>query len=189
MKGFKFSKVGLLILAAGAFIVVLAGLGITRYGQISEQDTLSGELSLSEIRLNNMDINPYQLQLVELQEQLKDSESQLEEAKSRLIQTVISVDVTDKFYEVASYHNVIIDNLSTTKNQTSTYEDVTCLLITINAAVTGDLSHIIDFIAGLNDNFDTGFVQSTQIAIEDDTAEDGTTANIMMVVYTYEGSQ
>jgi len=107
MKGFKLSKAGLLILAAGVFIVVLLSLGITRYGQISEQTDLNDELSLSEMRLNNIDLKPFQLQLVELQEQFTDSESQLEEAKSRLDQTVISVDVTDKFYEIADYHDVI----------------------------------------------------------------------------------
>jgi len=188
MKGFKLSKTGLLILAAGVFVVGLLSLGITRYSQISEQTDLNDELSLSEMRLNNMDLKPFQLQLAELQEQFTDSASQLEEAKSRLVQTVISVNVTAKFYEIASYHQVIVDTISTTKNQTDDYEGVNCLLITVNAGVTGDLSHIIDFIAGLNDNFDTGFVQSAQITIDDAIAEEGTTANIMMIVYTYEGS-
>ena len=188
MKGFKFSKTGLLILAAGVFVVVLAVLGITRYGQMSEQTELNDELSLSVMRLNNLDLKPFQVQLAELQEQFKDNEIQVEEAKNRLVQTVISVDVTDKFYEIAAYQSVIIDSISTTKNQTEVYESVKCSLITINAAVTGDLSHVIDFIAGLNDNFDTGFVRSAQIAITDAAAENGTTANVMMIVYSYEGS-
>jgi hypothetical protein len=188
MKGFKLSKTGLLILAAGAFVVVLAGLGITRYGQISEQTKLNDEFTLSEMRLDNIDLKPFQVQLAELQEQFEDNEIQVEEAKNRLVQTVISVNVTDKFYKIAAYNSVIIDSISTTKNQTEVYESVKFSLITISAAVTGDLSHVIDFIAGLNDNFDTGFVRSAQININDDAAEDGTTANIMMIVYSYEGS-
>jgi hypothetical protein len=188
MKGFKLSKTGLLILAAGTFIVVLAGLGITRYGQISEQTKLNDELSLSVMRLDNIDLKPFQVQLAELQEQFKDNEIQVEEAKNRLVQTVISVDVTDKFYEIAAYNSVIVNTIGTTKNQTEAYESVQFSIITINAAVTGDLSHVIDFIAGLNDNFDTGFVRSAQITITDAAAENGTTANVMMIVYSYEGN-
>lgn len=187
MKGFKFSKTGLLILAAGAFIVILAGLGITRYGQISEQDELNDALSLSEMRLNAVNLQPYEVQKAELLEQLVAGESLLEEAKDRLIQTVISVNVTDKFYEIAAYHSIIVDSISTTKNQIGDYEGVPCTLISVNAKVTGDLSNVIDFIAGLNNNFSTGFVQSAQIEISDATLENGTSANILMVVYKYEG--
>jgi len=188
MKGFKFSKTGLLILAAGAFIVMLVGLGITRYGQISEQEKLNNVLSVSETRLNTVNLQPYEVQKAELLEQLAASESLLEEAKNRLIQNVISANVTDKFYEIAAYHSIVINSISTTKNQTGDYEGVPCTLINISAAVTGDMSHIIDFIAGLNNNFSTGFVQSVQIEIGDATLENDTSANILMVVYTYGGS-
>jgi hypothetical protein len=34
MKGIKISKTGWIILSAGIFVVVLAGLGITRSGQV-----------------------------------------------------------------------------------------------------------------------------------------------------------
>jgi len=167
--------------------VILAGLGITRYGQISEQDELNDALSLSEMRLNAVNLQPYEVQKAELLEQLVAGESLLEEAKDRLIQTVISVNVTDKFYEIAAYHSIIVDSISTTKNQIGDYEGVPCTLISVNAKVTGDLSNVIDFIAGLNNNFSTGFVQSAQIEISDATLENGTSANILMVVYKYEG--
>ncbi len=188
MKGFKLSKTGLLVLAAGAFIVVLAGLGITRYNQISEQDDLNKALSVSETRLNVIDLEPLELQKAELQEQLIASESLLEEAKERLIQSVVSVNVTAKFYEIAAYYGVIVDSIGTNKNALGSYEGVTCTLINVSSIVTGYLSHIIDFIAGLNNNFSTGFIQAVQMDITDDTLENGTTAVIQMVVYTYESS-
>jgi hypothetical protein len=188
MKGFKFSKTGLLILATGVFIVVLASLGVMRFSQTSEQDSLNEALALSETRLGFMDLQPLQLQMAELEEQLNEIESLLAEAKQRLVQSVISVNVTDKFYEIAAYHEIIVDSISTTKNQAADYGGVACILITINAAVTGDLEHVIDFIAGLNNNYTTGYVQSAQIAIKDDEAPRGTEANIMMVIYTYEGT-
>ncbi len=187
MKGFKFSKTGLLILAAGAFIVVLASLGFMRFSQTSEQDSLNDALALSETRLSFMNIQPLQVQLAELEEQLSESESLLAEVKQRLSQSVISVNVTDKFYEIAAYHSIIVDSISTTKNQSGAYEGVPCTLITINAGVSGDLSHVIDFITGLNNNFTTGYVESAQIIISEDEAVISTSASIMMVVYTHEG--
>lgn len=187
MKGFKLSKTGLLILAAGAFIVVLAGLGITRYSQISEQNGLNEALSVSETRLTAVNLQPYEVQKAELLEQFIASQSLLEEARNRLIQTVISVDVTGKFYEIAVFHSIIVNSISTTKNTVEDYEGVVCTLITISAKVTG-LSHVVDFIAGLNNNFSTGFVQSVKIDIGDDTVENGASADILMVVYTYESS-
>lgn len=186
MKGIKISKTVLLILAAGVFIVGLLSLGVTRFNQMSEQSDLNDELALSEIRLNNLDLKPLELQLAELQEQFLESESQLEEAKNRLNQTAVSVNVTDKLFEIAEFHDVIIDNMGTTKNQSVDYNGINFLSISINAAVSGKLSDVIDFIAGLNDNFDTGFIQSAQLSIYGDEAESSASANLMMVVYSYE---
>jgi hypothetical protein len=188
MKSIKFSKTGLLILAAGAFTVVLAGLGITRYSQTSEEARLEGELALSSMRLNNMDLKPLQEQLAGLEEELKNGQIQIEEAKNKLAQSVISVDMADNFYEIAASCGVAIETITTTKNQTEVYENVGCVLINVNAMVTGALPHIIDFVAALNDSFTTGFVKSTQVSINDAAAENGASANIMMIIYSYEGN-
>lgn len=188
MKGFKFSKTGLLILAAGAFIVILAGLGIIRYNQTSEQEELNDALSLAEVRLNAVNLQPYEVQKAELQEQLLASEGLLIDARERLVQSVVSVNVTDKFYEIAAYHEIIIDSISTTKNQNASYLGVACTQISIAATVSGDLSHTIDFIAGLNNNFSTGFIQSAQLDVQNATLPGGVKASLLMVVYTYGGA-
>lgn len=188
MKGLKLSKTSWLILSTGVFVVVLAGLGITRFGQISDNTTLNEELSISAVRLENINLAPLQVQLAELNEQLKDSESQLAEVKNRFIQTIISVDVVDKFYEIAYYYGIKVRNIGTSQIQDNRYQGVNCIVININATVVGTLSQIIDFIIGLNNNYSTGFVSSVQISISDATVDEGTIANIIMVAYSYEGS-
>ena len=50
------------------------------------------------------------------------------------------------------------------------------------------LAAIIDFITGLNNNFSTGYVQSAQIKVADDSVSDISNASITLVVYSYEGS-
>ena len=187
MKGLKLSKTSILALASGVFLVGLLSLGITRFNQVSEQDDLNEEVSVSKMMLGSMDLTSQQLQLTELQEQYAEISSQIEDAKSRLVQSVISVDVTDKIYTIAEYYDVIINNITTTKNQTEVYAGIGCLSININAAISGEMTNVIDFIAGLNDNFDTGFVRSTHLTISDNTTESGTSANVMMVVYTLTG--
>jgi hypothetical protein len=188
MKTLKMSKAGLLIIAAGAFIVVLAGLGMTQYGQASEQDRLKEELAFSTMRLNNLGLGPLQDQLEGLQSKLEVSQDQLQEAKNKLDRTVVSVDVTDEFNMIANANDVIIDNIGTAKIQVGAYANISCSMTTINAAVDGDLEHIISFITGLNNGFTTGFVSSVQIEIGDATIARGTVANIVMVVYSYEGN-
>jgi hypothetical protein len=188
MKGLKLSKTSWLILSAGVFVVVLAGLGITRFGQISDNTKLSEELSVSAARLENVNLTPLQVQLAELSEQLQDSDSQLAEVKNRFIQSIISVDVVDQFYEIAYYYGVKVKSIGTTKMQGDRYQGVNCIVISINASVAGTLSEIIEFVIGLNNNYSTGFVRSVQINITDATADEGTIANVMMVAYSYEGS-
>ena len=188
MKGLKLSKTSLLILSAGIFIVVLGTLGVTRSGQMKEKETLSENLSSTSTRLENIEVSNLKVQLTELQEQLQESQEQLTEAKDRLRQTVISVDVTDKLYEIAEYYDVTITIMGTTVIQQMNFSGVNCSVISLNAQVEGTLSAIIDFITGMNNNYTTGFIRTFQIAVGEETDGDTSTASINMIVYSYEGS-
>jgi hypothetical protein len=186
MKGMKLSKTSWLILSAGIFTVVLAGLGVTRSGQMKEQNTLDEELGMSTTILEKSQAIPLETQLGDLQEKLKESESQLAEAKDRLRQTVLSVDVTDNFFQIANYCNVVVMNLNTTSISNNSLNDVNFSTISLTATATGELSKLIDFIISLNKGYTTGFVKSAQLSVDDTTGE--TSAAINMVIYSYEGS-
>lgn len=188
MKGLKFSKVGWLILSAGIFIVVLAGLGITRSGQLKEQNKLGTDLATSQMRLDKVDTNQGQIQLDELKQQLADSEQQLTDVKNKLHQKIKSVDVTDKFFEIADYYSVNVTIMGTTTIAKDIYQGVPCSIISLSGSANGDLSKVIDFIAGLNNNFSTGFVQSAQITMSENVSSTYSDASINLIVYSYEGS-
>lgn len=188
MKGLKLSKTSWLILAAGVFIVALAGLGVTRSQQLKEQTHLDEELSLSTMRVDSIQVADLRPQLEELQQRIEESEAQLIEAKDRLRQTVVSADVTDKFFVIAEYCGVKIMNLATTKNSIKAVKGVSCTTISITTTVEGEVSSIIDFIISLNDGFTTGNVQSAQISIPEDSANNEPSASVQMVVYSYEGN-
>ena len=186
MKGFKLSKTSWLILSAGIFIVVLAGLGLTRSQQLEEQTKLEEDLTLSTMRVDKIKVTQLRPQLDELQQRIEESESQLNEAKDRLRQTVVSVDVTDKFFVITEYCGVELQNMSTSVISSRTIEGIDCYTTSITATVTGELPNIIDFIISLNGGYTTGYVQSTQISIPDESSDNESTVNIQMVVYSYE---
>jgi hypothetical protein len=189
MKGLKLSKTSWLILAAGIFLVVLAGLGVSRSGQVKEQSRLEEELGISESILEKTQLTSLQTQMGELQDRLDESESQLVEAKDRLRQTVLSVDVTDKFFEVAKYSDVVVMNLVTSTIAKNTIAGVDCSTISIGATITGDVNNIIDFIINLNQGYTTGYVKSAQINLNNVSSEaSSASASIQMIVYSYEGS-
>ncbi len=188
MKGLKLSKTSWLVLSAGIFIVVLAGLGVTRSQQLKEQTQLDEEMSLSTMRVNSIRVADLHPQLEELQQRLEESEAQFIEVKGRLRQTVVSADVTDKFFVIAEYCGVEIMNLSTTQISTQTVEGISCSAISITATVEGEVPSIIDFIISLNDGFTIGNVQSARISIPEESSDSEPSASIQMVVYSYEGN-
>lgn len=182
----KLSKTSWLILSVGIFIVVVAGLGLTRSQQIQEKSQLDEELSIVEMRLNKLQVQQLHQQQEELQERLDESTIQLGATKDRLNQTIESIDVTDEFYAIAESCKATVESISTSSIKSEKLGNIACSMIQINAQVTGELPNLIDFVISLNNDFTTGVVKSAHMSIEE-TTEEESLANIMMVVYSYEG--
>jgi len=204
MKGIKLSKTGWLILSAGVFVVILAGLGVTRSQQMREQNRMNEELSLSETRLDKLDITDMRRQLEDLDQKVQEGEAQLDDARERLHQTIVSVDVTDEFFKIAEYSGVTVMSLSTSAIASNELEGIGLQTIALSAQVEGDFEKIIDFVINLNNGYATGYVESAQINIpipevapaegeeagEDEIVapvEESTSVAIQMLVYSYEG--
>jgi hypothetical protein len=205
MKGLKLSKASWLILSAGVFLVVLAGLGLTRSQQLKEQNKLSEELSLSEKRLETIQTTQLSQQKENLAGKLEESAAQLKDAQARLDQTVISVDVADEFFKIAAYCSVNITSLSTTVIAQTKYSGIAISTISLTAQVTGEKKNIVNFIIGINNGYVTGNVETAQITFEDSakagpTPESGeesgegqeletgmASASVSMLIYSYEG--
>lgn len=188
MKGMKLSKTSWLILSAGLFVVILAGLGVTRSQQLQEQTKLDEELAISETRLNKLQVTEMNQRLAELQEQLEESEARLTEAKDRMRQTVESIDVTDKFFVIAEYSGVEIMNITTSEIQSGNVESISAATINISAYVTGELDDLIDFVINLNSGYTTGVVTAADITIPEEDDESQPSASLQMIIYSYEGA-
>jgi hypothetical protein len=203
MKGIKLSKTSWLILSAGVFVVILAGLGVTRSQQLREQTRMNDELGLSETRLDKLDVTELRRQIEDLQQQVEQGQTQLDDAKERLRQTVISVDVTDEFFKIADYSGVKVMNLTTSKIAPNDLEGIGLETIALAAQVNGDFDKIIDFVINLNNGYATGYVESAQITVPlpssevtEEPQEEGeepaappdseTSVTVQMIVYSYE---
>lgn len=187
MKRMKLSKISWLILSAGVFIVVLAGLGLTHSQQLQEQTRLDEELVITETRLNTSQVTQLRQQQEELQEQLDESIINLAEAKDRLRWPIASVDVTDEFFSIAHYHDLVVMLLATSPIKQEILTSIGCSAITLRAGVTGELSDVISFIISLNNDFTTGIVESISISIPE-TSCNQTSATIQMIIYSYQGA-
>jgi hypothetical protein len=188
MKYFKLSKTSWLILAAGVFAVVMAGLGITHSQQLSEQGKLDDELSIAQTSLDSLHIEALQLELEELQQTAEEAQLQLDEAVQLLDQTLVSVEVTDEFFSIAEYCGVLVINLSTSPIVPNKYEGMGVSATSLQATVEGDTPNLIDFVESLNNNFTTGLIKLVQVDIPPSSNDEAPSVNIQMTIYSYEGN-
>ena len=183
----KLSRTSWIIISAVLFIVILAGLGLTYSQQSKEKAKLDEDLSVTEMRLEKVQFTSMQKDVDALKEKITDSEIWLAEDKNRLRQSVESIDVTDEFFLIASYCDVKVMNISSTKISEDTLEGIPCSVISLNAAVVGKVMDLIHFVISLNNDFSVGLVESAQISIPEGSENTTSTANTRMVIYTYRG--
>jgi hypothetical protein len=166
---------------------VLAGLGLTYSGQKREQKTITEELEISRDRLDKAQDTGVQLQQIsQLEERLTDSQGRLDEAKQKLLQAILSVDVAEKFFQIADASGVVVMTLGTTSIQETKVSDVDCYKISVQGTVNGEFLKLVDFIINLDQNYITGFVKTAQITI--DTEKSSTDrATVQVEVYSSKG--
>jgi 3-polyprenyl-4-hydroxybenzoate decarboxylase len=161
----KLSKTSWLILAAGIFVVLIAGLIVTRSKQLQEQSQLRDELRIAEMRLNKLQVEQLKQQGEGLQEKLEASAIQLKAARENLRQTVESIEVTDKFFAIAQSCDVEVTRISSSEIKGDSVAGVDCSMITLNAVAEGEVPNLISFVIKLNNDFTTGIVDSAKITM------------------------
>jgi hypothetical protein len=188
MKNLRLSKTSWLILSAGVFIVILVGLGLTRSQQIQEESQLNEELSVTENRLDNLEVTNLQRQQEELQQRLEETMMELEDANYWLQYPIKSVDVDDKIFSIAEYSNVEIMNISTTTISNANLGGIGVLSISVMTSVRGETADIINFVINLNSGLPTGIVQTVGISIpeENEESEDLPSGTFSLVIYSCE---
>jgi hypothetical protein len=166
--------------------VVLGGLGVTYSQMVKEKKEANEELELTNLRLDMFNISELQSEKGSLEAQLTSSINQHESLSKKLVESVISSDVTEKCYEIASQSNVEIFSIGSTDIKYVELAALECNSINVQIIVTGELSDFVTYVENLNKEFSTGYITSVRIYLEVEEDADKK-ATIQMVVYSYEG--
>lgn len=192
MKALRLSKTAWLILSAGVFLVVLAGLGVTRNQQLKDEAVVQDELAIAETRLANMDTSGLSARIETLKTEIDLNQAQLDDAVARLDKTVISADVAEELYKIAEFSSVEIMNFTSTPIAQDKLSGVGVSQTGVSARVLGTLGDIVGFIKNVNSTFTTGYIRTASIVIDEppqtgidvDAPSEGT---ITLIIYSYEG--
>lgn len=183
----KISKKTGLIITAGIFIIVFAGVCMVFFQRLGEQDKLSEELKAVQVRLGGIQLGPLSSEKTELEEQLSQTTSQFEAVKAVLSQPIGSIAASDILLDIAQEHGVAVTEMSSSAPAEGGLEEVSCSVISLIAKVEGDVSTLVSFITDLNSRLTTGVVKSVTITIPETFISDNATADIQIAFYNYQG--
>ena len=183
----KITRTSWLIIIIGFFIIILAGLGVIRSQQVEEQNELNQKLAVAQSKLQLIQLDQISQHQAELEQQLSETDSESESARVILSQPMGSIIINDLLFDVAEANNVEVTEIKSSGMVEQKIEEVPCLALSLVAKVEGEVTDLVGFISQLNEDMTTGVVESLEISIPE-TMERKPSANIKVVVYTYQGS-
>ncbi len=190
MKNLRLSKTSWLILSAGVFLVILAGLGLTRSQQLQDQSTSTDELQIATARLAKIDVTELKNQVESLQQQITLDQADLQDATSRLSKSVVSADVAEEFYAIGEASGVLVESFTSTPIAANSLEGIPVSETSVTGRVSGTLAQVVSFVINVNTSFRTGYVKSATLQIDSATdpelGQDAyTRASVQMIIYSY----
>jgi len=183
----KLSKTSWLLLAIGAFIIILAGLGAFRFQQVRQQNQLNEELVLAQLKLKAVQLEQLAQRQGELERHLSQTTSQFQAARTTLSQPVGSIGASSTLFDIAEACGAEVTEISSSGRTSEELEGIPCSVLTLTARVEGDVPNLVSFITELNSYLRNGVVKSVEISIPEMTSEEKSSANIQLVVYSYQG--
>jgi len=183
----KLSKTSWLIIIIGVFVIVLIGLGIVRSQQVHQQNELNEQLALTRSKIQLIQLEQFSHRQGELELQLSETDSQSESAKKILSQPVRSVTISDFLFDIAEANSVNITEINSSGLASEELAGVTCSVLPFTAKVEGELTNLVSYITKLNNDLTTGFVKSVEISVPETSSKNKPSANIQLVIYTYQG--
>ena len=183
----KLSKTSWLLLAIGAFIIPLASLGAVHFQQVHQQNQLNEELAQAQLKLKAVQLEQLAQRQGELEKHLSQTRSQFQAARTILSQPVGSIGASSTLFDIAEACSAEVIEISSPGLTSAELEGIPCSVLTLTVRVEGDVPALVSFITKLNGYLRTGVVQSAAISIPEMTSGEESSANIRLVVYTYQG--
>jgi len=183
----KLTKTSWVLLAIGVFVITFASLGVFRFQQVRQQNQLDEEFALAQLNLKQVRLEQLSSRQAELEKQLSQATLQFEAVKAILSRPIGSITISDILFDIAEVNSVEVTKISSSGLASEELEGVPCLALRLTTRVEGELPDLVSFITMLNGDLATGVVKSVEISIPETTSEGKPSANIQLVIYTYEG--
>jgi hypothetical protein len=106
--------------------------------------------------------------------------------KKKFVQSIENIAVSNVLYSTANVNSVNITNMSSSDVSSQIIEGASCNALSLNTRVVGNIDNLIAFITQLNDDLINAVVNSVSIAIPTSNSDNTASADIRIVIYTYE---
>ncbi len=182
----KLSKTGLITIVACVLVIAIASLAIVHFKQFQQQKLLQEQLAQLQTNLGQAQTTGLVSDRTELETQLDEATSRLEIVQSMLSRPIESSVVTRSLFDLAENHGLEVTEMTYSIPSQGALAGVEFSLISLTARVEGDAADIIGFVIDLNNNFSTSIIETVTITVPDTTNGEEATADIRMVIYTYQ---
>jgi hypothetical protein len=182
----KLSKTSWLALIIGVYVVVFAGLGIFHIQQMYRQKQLREEVTGTEQKAGEYQLEQLTSQKEDLENRIVQVAAQYEAVKSIFARPVSSVTAGNILFDLADSFNLEVTEVSSLKPTTENLGGIECAVISFTARVEGSISDIINFVNKLSGQMATDVVRSIRITYPE-TPDEETSADIHLIIYTYQG--
>jgi len=182
----KISKNSWFTIALGFLVMAAASLSLVYYQRASEREQLEADLFLNRSKLSSVDMSTLTYQQEKLEGDLNKAYREYEADKEKFVQSIENIAVSNVLYSTANVNGVNITGMSSSDVSSEVIEGASCIALSLNARVVGDVDKLIAFITQLNDDLINVVVKSVSMAIPTSNSDNTASADIRIVIYTYE---
>ncbi len=174
-----------ILLIVGILVVGLVSLGMTYNVNQEKQTKLNEELLEAQLRLKKFHPEQRTTEREQLEKQLEQAQTQLDKTKSLLSQPLTSIDTDDAILSLSEKYSVHVTEISSPGLDSETVSRISRFSLPLTIRVDGDITNIIGFIAGLQQNYTASVIKSIEISFAEAGSEDNTTARVLMMIHNY----
>ncbi len=196
----KISRISIIILAIGLAAIAFSSLGTTRSRQADERMKLEQRLDTASMKLKGLQFDDLYLKEKELSEQATKQQTVLTGLKDDLRRPISSINMTERLFELADFCGVNISEITSNGVTSGKMEGIACATLPLSIRVDGDCLSALSFAILLNNEFDTGMINSVSVntsdnitpnedpsVVSDNISEKPSGSLLQLTIYSYQG--
>jgi hypothetical protein len=197
MKKIKLGKTALLVLGAGAFVIVLATLFVVYSRQSGEARELESSLTGAQTQLTSLLAGKaaVETQLAEQQAKLAEAQALLNSSQGSFPKLGASIEYDEVLTELASFHNLKVTSMAAEEPKAKMVGDITFVTIAFDVEVRGEVNSILGLVSDIatDERFASATVSVVDITVPEPQLvittgeEEKPSAKIELVGYSYGG--